>query len=185
MRRLQASIGRNAGVAVVTTLYMGLFLWLQPFRKRHRSVTVCFHKPLYAQAIGMLPSAVDRWKLLPRVSLLALTVLAAIANISAVVSQRSPSNASAPSQTTIALSATLCAGVAFVLVALPAAFFRAKLQDARERFQLRKVPCHSNLGCFAVPPSGCALYASPAGFAASAWLCSLCIICGLRPAATP
>jgi hypothetical protein len=57
-----------------------------------------------------------------------------------------------------------------VLVALPAAFFRAKLQDARERFQLRKVPCHSNLGCF---------------FAAAEWLCSLCITCGLRPAATP
>ena len=81
-----------------------------------------------------------RWKLLPRVSLLALTVLAALANISAMISQRSSSNDATPSQTTIAFSATLFAGIALVLVSLPAAFFRAKLQDARERFQLRKVP---------------------------------------------
>jgi hypothetical protein len=88
----------------------------------------------------MLTAAVGRWKLLPRVLLLALTVLAAIANISAISSQHSSSNDATPSQTTIAFSAALFAGVALLLVALPAAFFRAKLQDAQKRSQLRKVP---------------------------------------------
>ena len=37
LRCVQASIGRDAGVAVITALYMGLFLWLRPFRTRHRS----------------------------------------------------------------------------------------------------------------------------------------------------
>ena len=36
IRRVQASIGRDIGVALITALYMGLFLWLRPFRDRHR-----------------------------------------------------------------------------------------------------------------------------------------------------
>ncbi len=67
--------------------------------------------------------------------LLSLTVIASMVNIS----QRSSSNEATSSPTTIALSATLFAGVALLLVALPAAFFRAKLQDGREVAQLRKV----------------------------------------------
>ena len=47
MRRVQASIGRDVGVAVVTSLYMGLFLWLRPFRKHHRSAST---HPLHVQA---------------------------------------------------------------------------------------------------------------------------------------
>ncbi len=35
-RFVQASIGRDVGIAIINALYMGLFLWLRPFRKRHR-----------------------------------------------------------------------------------------------------------------------------------------------------
>jgi hypothetical protein len=70
----------------------------------------------------------------PRVALLALTVLAEMVNIS----QRS-SNGSAGSRATIALSGILFVGVLLLLVALPAAFFRATIQDAKERLKSRKV----------------------------------------------
>ena len=71
---------------------------------------------------------------MPRVALLALTVLAVMANIS----QRS-SNGSAGSRATIALSGILFVGVLLLLVALPAASFRATIQDAKERLKSRKV----------------------------------------------
>jgi hypothetical protein len=71
----------------------------------------------------------------PRVALLALTVWAVMANIS----QRSSPNGSAGSRATIAMSGILFVGVLLLLVALPAAFFRAKIQEARERQQFRKV----------------------------------------------
>ena len=72
---------------------------------------------------------------MPRVALLALTVWAVMANIS----QRSSPNGSAGSRATIAMSGILFVGVLLLLVALPAAFFRAKIQEARERQQFRKV----------------------------------------------
>jgi hypothetical protein len=71
----------------------------------------------------------------PRVALLALTVLAVMANIS----QRSSPDGTAGSRVTIALSGILFVGVLLLLVALPAAFFRAKIQEARERHKSRKV----------------------------------------------
>ena len=72
---------------------------------------------------------------MPRVALLALTVLAVMANIS----QRSSPDGTAGSRVTIALSGILFVGVLLLLVALPAAFFRAKIQEAKERQQFRKV----------------------------------------------
>jgi hypothetical protein len=71
----------------------------------------------------------------PRVALLALTVWAAMANIS----QRTSAAGTAGSRATIALSGILFVGVLLLLVALPAAFFRAKIQEAKERQQFRKV----------------------------------------------
>ncbi len=76
-----------------------------------------------------------RWKIVPRVALLALTVLAVMANIS----QRSSADGIAGSRATIALSGILFVGVLLLLVALPAAFFRAKIQEAKERHKSRKV----------------------------------------------
>ena len=86
---VQASIGRDAGVAVITALYMGLFLWLRPFRTRHRSrlCTSCIARPTCAMTHPHL-TAFARWKLVPRVALLAFTILAATVNIS----QRSSSS---------------------------------------------------------------------------------------------
>jgi hypothetical protein len=71
----------------------------------------------------------------PRVALLALTVLAVTVNIS----QRSSPDGNAGSRVTIALSGILFVGVLLLLVALPAAFFRAKIQEAKERQKSRKV----------------------------------------------
>jgi hypothetical protein len=76
-----------------------------------------------------------RWKIVPRVALLALTVLAVMANIS----QRSSADGTAGSRATIALSGILFVGVLLLLVALPAAFFRAKIQEAKKRQKSRKV----------------------------------------------
>jgi hypothetical protein len=71
----------------------------------------------------------------PRVALLALTVLAVMVSIS----QRSSPDGTAGSRATIALSGILFVGVLLLLVALPAAFFRAKIQEAKERQKSRKV----------------------------------------------
>jgi hypothetical protein len=71
----------------------------------------------------------------PRVALLALTVLAVMVNIS----QRSSADGTAGSRATIALSGILFVGVLLLLVALPAAFFRAKIQEAKDRQKSRKV----------------------------------------------
>ena len=72
---------------------------------------------------------------MPRVALLALTVLAVMVNIS----QRSSPDGAAGSGVTIALSGILFVGVLLLLVALPAAFFRAKIQEAKERHKSLKV----------------------------------------------
>ena len=76
-----------------------------------------------------------RWKLAPRVALLACTVWAEMVTISQLLS----SSKAGPSQATVALSAILIVGILLLVVLLPVAFFRAKLQDAREQVQFRKV----------------------------------------------
>lgn len=68
---------------------------------------------------------------MPRVALLALTVLVMMVSIS----QRSSPNG----RVTIALSWLFFVGALLLLVALPAAFFRAKIQEAKERNKSRKV----------------------------------------------
>ena len=86
----------------------------------------------------------SRWKLVPRVALLAFTILAETVNIS----QRSSSNEATAGPATITMSVAFLVGIALMLVALPAAFFRAKLQDGRQRLQLRKVPnINANTKC--------------------------------------
>ena len=76
-----------------------------------------------------------RWKILPRVALLACTLLAEMVNISQFVS----SSMTGPSPATTALSAILFFGIMLLLVMLPVAFFRVKIQDARRRAKFRKV----------------------------------------------
>ena len=76
-----------------------------------------------------------RWKLAPRVALLACTVWAEMVTISQLLS----SSKAGPSQATVALSAILIVGILLLVVLLPLAFFRAKVQDAREQVQFRKV----------------------------------------------
>jgi hypothetical protein len=66
---------------------------------------------------------------------LACTVWAEIVTISQLLSF----SEDRPSQATIALSAILIVGILLLVVLLPVAFFRAKLQDAREQAQCRKV----------------------------------------------
>jgi hypothetical protein len=56
-------------------------------------------------------------------------------NISQIVLSR----AAGPSQATIVLSAILFFAILFLVVMLPVAFFRVKVQDAREQAQFRKV----------------------------------------------
>jgi hypothetical protein len=55
------------------------------------------------------------------------------------ISQIVTSSASGPSQATIVLSAILFMAILLLVVMLPVAFFRAKVQDAREQAQFRKV----------------------------------------------
>ena len=55
------------------------------------------------------------------------------------ISQHLSPDGTAGSRVTIALSGILFVGVLLLLVALPAAFFRAKIQEARERHKSRKV----------------------------------------------
>ena len=68
-------------------------------------------------------------------TLLACSVLAEMVNISQVVS----SSAAGPSQATIVLSAILFFAILLLVIMLPVAFFRAKVQDAHEQAKFRKV----------------------------------------------
>jgi hypothetical protein len=77
----------------------------------------------------------SRWKIAPRVALLACTVGAEMVSVSQLLS----SSEAGPSQATVALSAILVIGILLLVVLLPVAFFRVKLQDARERVHFRKV----------------------------------------------
>jgi hypothetical protein len=49
------------------------------------------------------------------------------------------SSAAGPSQATIVLSAILFFAILLLVIMLPVAFFRVKVQDAREQAQFRKV----------------------------------------------
>jgi hypothetical protein len=69
------------------------------------------------------------------VALLACSVWAEMVNISQIVS----SSAAGPSQATIVLSAILFVAILLLVIMLPVAFFRVKVQDAREQAQFRKV----------------------------------------------
>ena len=77
----------------------------------------------------------SRWKIAPRVALLACTVWAEMVSISQLLS----SGEAGTSQATVALSAILVFGILLLVVLLPVAFFRVKLQDARERVHFQKV----------------------------------------------
>ena len=68
--------------------------------------------------------------------MLALTVWAEMVNIA----QRSSPDQSNGSQATVMLSAILFAGVILlVFFILPVVFFRAKIQDAKEKLECREV----------------------------------------------
>ncbi len=68
-------------------------------------------------------------------ALLACSVWVEMVNISLIVS----SSAAGPSQATIVLSAILFMAILLLAIMLPVAFFRVKVQDAREQAQFRKV----------------------------------------------
>ena len=68
-------------------------------------------------------------------TLLACSVWAEMVNISQIVT----SSAAGPSQATIVLSAILFMAILLLAIMLPVAFFRVKVQDAREQAQFRKV----------------------------------------------
>ena len=72
---------------------------------------------------------------MPRVALLALTVLAQMVN----VAQRASPDHAVGSRATIALSAMLFAGVILLVIILPVVFFRAKIQDAKEKLEPHQV----------------------------------------------
>ena len=73
---------------------------------------------------------------MPRVALLALTVWAEMVNIA----QRSSPDQSKGSRATVTLSVMLFVGVILlVFFVLPVVFFRAKIQDAREKLESRQV----------------------------------------------
>jgi len=69
------------------------------------------------------------------VTLLACSVWAEMVNISQIVS----SSAAGPSQATIVLSAILFFAILLLVIMLPVAFFRVKVQDAGEHARFRKV----------------------------------------------
>ena len=68
-------------------------------------------------------------------ALLACSVWAEMVNISLIVS----SSAAGPSEATIVLSGILFFAILLLVIMLPVAFFRVKVQDAREQAQFRKV----------------------------------------------
>jgi hypothetical protein len=69
------------------------------------------------------------------VALLACSVWAEMVNISQIVSLR----AAGPSQATIVLSAILFFAILLLVIMLPVAFFRVKVQDAHVQAKFRKV----------------------------------------------
>jgi len=69
------------------------------------------------------------------VTLLACSVWAEMVNISQIVT----SSAAGPSQATLVLSAILFFAILLLVIMLPVAFFRVKVQDAREHARFRKV----------------------------------------------
>jgi hypothetical protein len=69
------------------------------------------------------------------VTLLACSVWAEMVSISQIVS----SSAAGPSQATIVLSLILFMAILLLVIMLPVAFFRVKVQDAREQAQFRQV----------------------------------------------
>ncbi len=68
-------------------------------------------------------------------TLLACSVWAEMVSISQIVS----SSAAGPSQATIVLSAILFMAILLLAIMLPVAFFRVKVQDAREQAQFHQV----------------------------------------------
>ena len=68
-------------------------------------------------------------------TLLACSVWAEMVSISQIVS----SSEAGPSQATIVLSAILFFAILLLVIMLPVAFFRVKVQDAREHARFRKV----------------------------------------------
>ena len=68
-------------------------------------------------------------------ALLACSVWAEMVSISQIVT----SSAAGPSQATIVLSAILFTGLLLLVIMLPVAFFRVKVQDAREQAQFHQV----------------------------------------------
>ncbi len=68
-------------------------------------------------------------------TLLACSVWAEMVNISQIVS----SSAAGPSQATVVLSAILFMAILLLVIMLPVAFFRVKVQDAREQAHFCKV----------------------------------------------
>ena len=68
-------------------------------------------------------------------TLLACSVWAEMVSISQIVT----SSAAGPSQATIVLSAILFMAILLLVIMLPVAFFRVKVQDAREHTQFRQV----------------------------------------------
>ncbi len=68
-------------------------------------------------------------------TLLACSVWAEMVSISQIVS----SSAAGPSQATTVLSAILFMAILLLVIMLPVAFFRVKIQDAREQAQFHQV----------------------------------------------
>ena len=122
-------------------MHIGILLWLKPFRKEHRCccwLVRCVYLLSKVATACLCAHNVRRecrWKIAPRVALLACTVWAEMVTISQLLS----SSKAGPSQATVALSAILIVGILLLVALLPVAFFRAKLQDAREQVQFRKV----------------------------------------------
>jgi hypothetical protein len=69
------------------------------------------------------------------VALLACSVWAEMVSISQIVT----SSAAGPSKATIVLSAILFVAILLLVIMLPVAFFRVKVQDAREQAQFHQV----------------------------------------------
>ncbi len=141
----QSTIGSSVGVALLGLLHIGILLKLNPFRKEHRYYSswigacnsfssVCEDVSPYSAGNG-LEFQTNRWKVVPRVTLLACSVWAEMVNISQIAS----SSAAGPNQATVVLSAILFMAILLLVIMLPVAFFRAKVQDAREQAQFRKV----------------------------------------------
>ena len=80
-------------------------------------------------------------------TLLACSVWAEMVNISQIVSSNAAGPSPSASQATIVLSAILFFAILLLVIMLPVAFFRVKVQDAREQAQFLKVFCTARLLC--------------------------------------